>query len=206
MAVFGPCSATMTKSGANNNTITKSSNGYSSAYGLQWTESTARKSVSWDITLNKCYSSSKIMFGIAPNQHHGSTDKGIYEHTGCYCVKANGFCYVKTKGVGTIGHELGAGETLTLTLNLREARLESRKNGETKVLVSNVKTGAHIKYRFAMSLFYGGGRDLLTVTHRKSDDEEQKTDDVETQELFTKISKLEKRIAEYEVERSLIIM
>ena len=116
------------------------------------------------------------------------------------------YCITEAKALGSIGHALGAGETMTLTLNLREAHLESRKNGETKVLVSNMKTGAHIKYRFAMSLYYGGGRDLLTVTHHKSDDEEQKADDVETHELFTKISKFEKRSAEYEVERSLIIM
>ena len=174
MLLFGTCSdkLKLSNSGKNGITIIKNDDEWASVYGREWIQSTDNRSVSWDVALkgNRNY----VCFGLVSKQHHGDTERGIFWGHGGYVVTATGYQWVDGQEQSENAHKLNDGETITITLNLSQSRIESKKGKDEKIIFGQIKRDSNIFYRFAVSLYYWDSSLTVTQSEGGFDEEDQK--------------------------------
>ena len=181
MLLFGTCSdkLKLIKSGKNGITITKNvKSGWASVYGKEWIQSTENRSISWEVALKRISNSYDFpLVGLVPNQHHGDTGKNIANGDTGYVWRTNGLLSVDGIDLYDTGaHELNVGETITITLDLSQSRIVSKKGNEEKIICDKIKRDNNTFYRFAVTLRYKNCSLTVTRSGGDVDEEDQKKD------------------------------
>ena len=176
MSFIGACSDRLKLIQNNGITITKNYLDGSNAavYGKKWIQSTENRSISWEIALEG--DPRYVFLGLVSKEHHGSTEIDIYHGPGGYVVDTfYGLQFVDGQCAGSYAQKLNDGETITITLNLSQSRIESTKGNHEKIIFDQIKRDNNTFYRFAVSLFKNSS---LTVRQSEGgfDDEDRKND------------------------------